>query len=156
MTFVLDNDPTSTTSFCLGGTGTCSAQWLDIRSGTGSSLAIDMPCETTCAACQPVACDNLCAVPSPLGDAGVQTTWDGTFFTSGTCGAGVACVSGSCAAAGVYTARACGYAESPDAGALVGCQGSSTPTCVEAPFQWPPPAGTPPLHLVLGGQSDRG
>ncbi len=138
-------------SYCLGAAGTCSGQWLDIvPANGGASLGIDMPCETQCSECQPVACSNLCAVASPLGDGGAQTIWNGTYFASGTCGAGTSCVSQACAPAGNYIARFCGYAESADASTF-GCAGSSTPTCIEKPFVWPPPAGSPPVQGVLGG-----
>ncbi len=138
-------------TYCLGAPGACSSEWLDIRPADGgASLGLDMTCETQCSDCQPVACTNLCVAAERLGDGGARTTWDGTYLTSSTCGAGTACVAEACAPAGNYVARFCGYAESSDASTF-GCTGSSTPTCTETPFPWPPAPGSPPVQGVLGG-----
>jgi len=148
-TFVLQAAPGSAVGYCLGAPGTCSTEWLAIRPADGGTLSIDATCQTQCGDCQPVACPALCALPSSLGDGGARSTWDGTYYATGTCGAGTACVSPTCAPAGNYVATFCGYAEVPDA-ASFGCSGSSTPTCVETPFAWPPPAGSSPVQGVLG------
>lgn len=144
-------------AYCLGAAGTCSAGWLDIRPADGVSFGTSAgggsPCGTLCNDCQPVACTNVCAVAVRLGDAGVTTTWDGTYFVSGTCGAGITCASQACAPAGNYIASFCGYAASPDA-AVFECTGSSTPTCIETPFVWPPQPGSPPVRGILGGDTD--
>jgi len=151
VTFEILAAPGSTTGYCLGPPNTCSAQWLEIlAAGSDASLAFEMPCVTTCAQCQPIACTDQCAVPSPLGDAGARTTWDGTYYASGTCGAGMACVDPACAPPGSYVARFCGYAETPDASPF-GCTGAATPTCKDTPFTWPPAAGGAPVQGVLGG-----
>jgi hypothetical protein len=138
-------------SYCLGAAaGTCASPWLEIRpAGGGASLGLEMPCKPLCSDCQPVGCPANCGAASRLGDAGAETTWNGTYFASGTCGAGLACASPACAPAGDYIATFCGYAEPADASAL-GCMGSSTATCTETPFTWPPPAGSPPVRGVLG------
>jgi hypothetical protein len=150
VSFDIETPPGTTTPYCLGAPGTCSSTWLDIRPVGGTSLGIEMPCETTCAACQPIACANLCAAASRLGDGGAQTSWDGTYFASGTCGTTTACVRQACAPAGEYVAKFCGYATTADAGVL-GCVGSSsTPTCTELPFTWPPQAGSGPVVGIIG------
>jgi hypothetical protein len=137
-------------TYCLGAPGACSSEWLSIRPADGgASLGLEMPCETRCSDCQPVACNNLCIAAERLGDGGARTTWDGTFLTSSTCGSGTACVAEACAPAGNYVARFCGYAESSDASTF-GCTGSSTPTCTETPFPWPPVPGSPPVQGILG------
>jgi len=142
----------ATMGYCLGAPGACSSNWLSIRPADGGAeLGIDMPCETMCnAACQPIACTDQCAVPSRLGDGGAQTTWDGTEFFSSTCGAGIPCVNQACAPAGSYVASFCVYAAAADSGAF-DCMGSSTPTCTDVPFAWPPAAGSGPVLGVIGG-----
>jgi hypothetical protein len=146
---VVTSSPGNTSGYCLGEPGTCSNQWLSIRPAGGGTLALDSFCQTPCQSCQAVACPGVCAVPSPLGDGGTESTWDGTYALPGTCGAGSACVSQGCAPPGNYVATFCGYAQSPDASAF-GCTGAATPTCVETPFVWPPPSGSPPVQGVLG------
>jgi hypothetical protein len=136
--------------YCLGAPGACSSDWLDIRPADGgASLGLDMTCETQCSDCQPVACSKLCVAAERLGDGGARTTWDGTYLTSGTCGVRTACVAEASAPAGNYVARFCGYAESSDASTF-GCTGTSTPTCTETPFQWPPAPGSPSVQGILG------
>ena len=134
-TFVLRASAGASTHYCLGAPDTCSTEWLAIRAaGSDASLAVDMPCQTMCSQCQPIGCTDQCAVPSALGDAGATTTWDGTYYASGTCGAGaMACITPACAPAGEYVATFCGYAELPDASSLPGCTGSTTPTCTDTP-----------------------
>jgi hypothetical protein len=73
---------------------------------------------------------------------GVDTTWSGESWSSGTfCGANRnACLSRMCAAPGRYLAHMCAYMvdESDDAGALDCRQSASkTPTCVDVPFDYP-------------------
>jgi hypothetical protein len=157
VTFEVQTAPGSPTRYCLGAPDSCSANWLTIRPASapadgGAALNLGSGCETQCGNCQPVACANLCAVPTALGDGGAQQTWDGTYSASGTCGAGMACISPACAPPGNYVATFCGYAASPDASAFE-CAGSSAPTCMDKPFAWPPAAGSAPVQGFLGGDS---
>lgn len=150
VTFEIQAAPGSSTAYCLGAPDMCSSQWLTVRPADGGApLNLGSGCETQCGNCQPVACANQCAVPSRLGDGGAQTTWDGTYSASATCGAGVACISPACAAPGNYVATFCGYATLPDASALE-CMGSSTATCTDKTFVWPPLAGSSPVQGVIG------
>jgi len=125
--------------WCMGAPGGCSSTWLSIRDSAGD-MAIANNCGTPCDTCQTLGCPNLCQVPSELDTAGLTQTWDGTYFTAGTCGASAtSCLDQHCATAGSYTAEICGFANpAPDAG--LGCTGaaSTTPlTCVEKPFDFP-------------------
>jgi hypothetical protein len=151
VTFQVQTAPGSSAAYCLGAPDSCSSSWLTVRPADGGApLSIGLACEAACANCQPVACSDQCAVPSRLGDGGAQSTWDGTYSASGTCGAtAMACVSPACAAPGNYVATFCGYAASPDASAFE-CTGSSTPTCTDKPFVWPPAAGSSPVQGFLG------
>jgi hypothetical protein len=148
--FEIQAAPGSTTAYCLGAPGSCSSNWLGIRLAGGTDLGLSMICEADCHDCQPVACANLCAVTARLGDGGAQTSWDGNYFASSTCGAGTACVNEACAPAGNYVASFCGYATSADASAFE-CIGSSSPTCTDVPFMWPLPAGSAPIVGIIGG-----
>ncbi|MGO9839072.1 MAG: hypothetical protein ACLP1X_33230 [Polyangiaceae bacterium] len=158
VTFVVHVAPGSATRYCLGAPDTCSSEWLSVHAaGSDASLAIDMPCQSTCSQCQPIGCTDQCAIPSPLGDAGSSTTWDGTYYASGTCGAAaMACINPACAPAGNYVATFCGYPELPDASSLPGCTASSVPTCADTSFVWPPPAASAPVEGVLGGTAGDG
>ncbi len=151
VTFEVTAAPSATNAYCLGAPATCSGQWVAIRpAGTNAPLTISAQCEATCGSCEPVACPAICAVPSRLGTTGARTTWDGTYYDTGTCGAAaLLCVTPVCAAPGNYIARFCGYPEAADASTL-GCTGSSTPTCTETMFVWPPPGGSSVVQGVLG------
>jgi hypothetical protein len=144
--------------YCLGPPGSCTGgEWLSILSADGgTSFSQVMGCVPTCSDCQPVACSNLCIITPALGDAGAHTTWDGTYLEHTTCGASVSCTNQKCAPAGDYIARMCGFPENVDASFGAECQGSTTPTCIDVPFVWPPPSGTSVVQGDLGGSADAG
>ena len=155
--FALHLSPAATTTYCLGPSGGCTGgQWLSILPADGGTeLSQVMGCVPTCSNCQPVACTNLCAATPALGDGGAHTTWDGTYLQHTTCGASIACTNDECAPAGSYVARMCGYAETTDASTSFECMGSTTPTCVDIPFTWPPATGTATLEATIGGARTR-
>jgi hypothetical protein len=140
-------------AYCVGAQGSCAGDWLDIRSADGTtSFDREMGCVTQCNDCQPIECPLICLEPSLLGDAGAHTTWDGTYYPKSTCGSmGTTCLRTACAPAGNYVAKFCGHPGTGDASVLGACSASGTPTCVEAPFTWPPAAGSAPVLGVLGG-----
>ena len=82
---------------------------------------------------------------------GETRVWDGTYFASSTCGAGMACVNEACVEAGRYVARMCAHAD-PDGGATAPpyCDPVQTPTCVDVPFEWPPDGGVAAVTGVIG------
>jgi hypothetical protein len=97
---------------------------------------------TDCSSCQAAPCPPIaCAISSPLPAAGIDVSWSGVEWTSGgACGNyNTPCSKHSCAAAGRYTARFCGYALSGGDGGFQDCQlfGSSTPTCADVAFDYP-------------------
>jgi hypothetical protein len=128
----------ASTVWCMGEAGSCTSNWLSIRDPNGNLLLSNF-CSTPCDTCMMMACPDLCRVPSPLDASGLTQTWDGTYFTQGTCGTGTACLSSQCAPAGQYTAEICGFADTTsDAG--FGCTGatsSAAMTCVQKPFEFP-------------------
>jgi hypothetical protein len=149
----------STGTYCLGAPGSCTDAWLSILTADGGeTLSLVYGCVPDCSDCQPVACPLICAIPLPLSDAGAHMAWNGTFVEHQTCGASLACTRNACAPAGNYVARMCGYREAPDASsALPECIGSSTPTCTDVTFVWPPPSGTSSVAGVIAeGNADAG
>jgi hypothetical protein len=149
LTFLVTAAPGAATGYCLGAPNSCSGDWLTVRPASGAALGLSDSCQTPCGSCEPVDCPEVCLVPVRLGDAGRQTAWDGTYYPSGTCGRGNVCVGQACASPGDYVATFCGYAALPDA-SVFQCEGVSTPTCVDTPFVWPPPAGGLTVQGVLG------
>ena len=160
VSFVLHLAAGSTTTYCLGAPGSCTSDWLSILAADGGeSLSLVYGCVPDCSNCQPVPCPLLCEIPSPLGPAGAHISWDGRFVEHLMCGASLACARTVCAPAGNYIARMCGYPEAPDASsALQQClRSSSTPTCTDVPFVWPPPSGTSSVEgLIADGNADAG
>lgn len=131
----------TSTTYCAGPGGSCGPDWLSILPpGDGGALTIDESCTADCSNCQPVLCPAItCAASTPVTASGVKRPWDGTLYTAGTCGpTRLTCASASCAAAGHYVARMCG---SPEADAGLGCVVTTTTTCVDVGFDWPPPDG---------------
>ena len=138
----------SMTSYCLGKPGACTNDWLSILTADGSeSLSLVYGCVPDCSHCETLSCPLICEPSTPLGASGVQMSWDGTFVEHLTCGASIACTHPACAPAGNYIARLCAYAELPGAGST--CPGSSTPTCTDVPFMWPPPGGASSVEGVI-------
>jgi hypothetical protein len=127
-------------SFCAGGSGAgCASDWVTVRpAGGGDALPLEAPCVTACNVCMPVACPALCAAPTEVPAGGIMRSWDGTYFASGTCGAGLSCATASCAPAGHYIATMCGYAKTGPDASVGSCRGVSTATCTDVPFDWPP------------------
>jgi hypothetical protein len=145
-------------AYCLGAPGSCTLDWLSILTADGAeSLSLVYGCVPDCFDCRAVLCPLICEVAGPLGDAGVWKTWDGTYVEHLTCGASMACTHPACAPAGNYIARMCAYPEAPSASSTSRvCQGSSTPTCVDVPFTWPPPSGASSVEGVIPAGVDAG
>ncbi len=148
ITFKLHEAPDNNSTYCLP--SYCrSLSWVILHTSDGEALPgiyTGSSCLPSCSNCQPVICASGCVLAPRLTDAGVQMTWDGSYGTAGTCGSGSACIGNACAPEGNYIATMCMYLDlTGDAG--VPCSTvDPTPTCVQVPFTWPPPAGG--LELV--------
>jgi hypothetical protein len=139
-------------AYCVG--SGCSTDFVTIIDPSGHELVIDQPCITDCTACAPTQCPALCPAPSPMKPQGEQRVWDGTYFAQSTCGASTACVAKTCAAPGHYTAKLCAYANSGSTGFC--SSASSTPTCADVAFDWPPSGGSGSVEGMIGGPPDAG
>jgi hypothetical protein len=118
----------------------CGGQWLSIKTAAGEQLDRSFLCGVKCDGCLPVPCPPIaCFLPQHLPAEGTTETWDGTYFASETCGAGMQCKQPTCVAASSHlVATMCAYPSvGPDSG--FDCMGSSTPSCVDVPFDYPSP-----------------
>lgn len=151
VSFTLHVAAGSTTTYCMSARGACSDSWLSILTADGKgSFNLDFGCVPDCSgACQPLTCPTVCVAPQPIGAAGVQRSWDGTYVEHGACGAGIPCAHSLCAPAGSYIAHMCGIPDPP--GSSGTCQSQSTPTCTDVPFVWPPPSGASTIEGTIGG-----
>ena len=73
---------------------------------------------------------------------GAQMDWDGTYYTSSTCGANLGCQQKNQAPAGKYIARLCGTPgklDNPDGGFQANCVASGPEVCVDVSFDYPSP-----------------
>jgi hypothetical protein len=144
VTFNVRPSATSGKQYC--GAGGCGSEWFTIHPvGGGPALPIDGGCVTMCADCEPIACAIECPVATVLSPTGATREWDGTLYPPSTCGpSALACVGTSCAAPGKYVATMCGRPQPASDAAYPLCTSatttSTTPTCVDVPFDWPPPA----------------
>lgn len=142
---------TASDQFCIGAPTSCTATWLSIRKDTGEELVIDRPCVPDCSSCEPIGCPASCAAPSQMRAGGVAGAWDGTKWSSSVCGTGAACVARSCANAGRYFAKMCAYREIPGDAAGSFCNPTTTATCTEVGFDWPPANATTEVLGVIRG-----
>jgi hypothetical protein len=123
--------------YCVG--AQCSAVWLTVTTSDGSPVTFSQGCAASCTDCVFVACPPVaCALPQPMKTDGETTTWDGSDWRAGTCGAQMTtCRARTCAAPGKYIAHMCASRKSQDAGALSQCSPAPTQTCVDVPFAYP-------------------
>jgi hypothetical protein len=68
---------------------------------------------------------------------GETTTWSGTYWKDGTCGASMSCKGTTCAVPGRYIAKMCASRSVPDGGTFGQCNPSAMQTCVDVPFDYP-------------------
>ncbi len=116
----------------------CGGQWLSIKTSDGKILDRFFLCGVGCNDCSSRPCPPIaCIPPEHLKPEGETETWDGTYFASSTCGAGMQCEQAACVEAGSHlVASMCAYPSmGPDGG--FGCMGSTTPNCVDVPFDYP-------------------
>jgi hypothetical protein len=158
ITFVMDVAPASSTRYCAGGPSACTGEWLSLTGPTGNAVLLDSGCMTDCGMCQPVACTTVCAVSTAVPAGGVKRVWLGIDYDPSTCGpASTMCIRLSCAPTGQYVAHMCGYAEVPSSSAAPACTDlATTPTCVDAPFEWPPAAAGTVVKGTIGAAGDGG
>jgi hypothetical protein len=131
----------SATSFCVGAANSCGGVWLTIYGANGDELMIDRPCSADCGGCTLYPCPSMpCMLPQHMTGAGVQRTWDGSYYTASTCGAGIGCVERSCIETGHYTARMCAYADLGSTPSDALCRPAQAATCTDVAFDWPPAA----------------
>ena len=149
--FVMKGASGDATRWCIG--SDCSQEWLTIVDPSGVEHALGRPCLADCDTCAPYACTAACPAPLPLPIYGVQRSWSGEYFVSGSCGAS-ACTSSVCAPSGRYVAKMCVHRDL-DPGAPF-CNSSATPTCALVPFDWPPPAGVTEITGTVGAEADAG
>lgn len=156
VTFAFQLAPGSTTDYCLAPGGCGDGYWLSIQTTDGGTLSpYAAGCLADCTSCQPVACGNVCAIAGMLGDAGTTMSWNGSYVETTTCGpTALACYRNECAGAGTYVAHMCGYAEPPSSGYCL--NPSTTPTCIDVPFAWPPDGGMGTVVGQIGTPGDGG
>ena len=129
-------------TWCLGDASSCqNSSWPSIRTDSGQPLLIADWCQTPCETCITGSCPATpCLRGWVLPAEGLTTHWDGTYFVTGTCGAGITCENQECAAPGAYVARICYYflprSDTPGL-ACVSVGPSEYSPCLEVPFTYP-------------------
>jgi hypothetical protein len=128
--------PANDTGYCIG-LG-CGGDWLSVKTADGAPVPLGIGCTTDCERCTPIACTDACAAPRHMKPEGEVTSWDGTFWKSSTCGAGLACGERLCMNPGSHLiARMCAYPSTNPDGSAYFCESTNQPTCVEVPFDYP-------------------
>jgi hypothetical protein len=125
----------------------CGGTWLSIKTAAGEELDRSFFCGVTCSDCLAKACPPIaCILPDHLKAEGATESWNGTYFFSSTCGGSMHCSQPACVEAGAHLiATMCAYPSTdPDAG--FGCMSSTTPNCVDVPFDYP--AAAPVVGII--------
>lgn len=146
VTFQVIPAPNSVTHWCVGQwTQNCylgGIESIGTISNASGALQVRSLCTLSCGTCTFEGC------PSPpeceyyeLSDQGDTESWDGTYFTSSTCGpSAAACDLTNCASPGQYTYTVCAFPNPDPASSSTGCaQASSSinPTCIPVVFDYP-------------------
>jgi hypothetical protein len=128
------------TSGCTGPTH------FEILTADGKSLTFSQPlCSVACSAsCSLAICPlGVCIAPHGSMFTGAQMDWDGSFYSTSTCGTNnVSCYQKNQAPPGKYIARMCGTPgklDNPDAGFQANCVASGPQVCVDVSFAYPGP-----------------
>ena len=125
--------------------GCTSPGHFQILTAAGQPITFSVSgCTTTCSStCQPVFCPvGLCIAPHGTMFTGTTIDWDGSSYTSSTCGMNVPCNQKNQAPAGHYIARMCGTPgklDNPDGGFQANCVATGAQVCVDVPFDYPGP-----------------
>jgi len=140
---LVPGNPPASTAYCNGKPQSCGGgPWLTVLDPEGHPVTTHrgscspQPCDV----CSSAVCPPFCESSRPITPQGIGVDWTGTLWAQATCGAeSVVCLSPSCAPAGRYTARFCGYRLEGGDGGPLACEsnGSETPTCVDVPFDYP-------------------
>jgi hypothetical protein len=153
-TVTLRLELSNTPSFCdvvsQCGVGT---SHFSFRTVSGEALEIGTRyCATDCSTCARLPCPAIpaCATPT-VGQlvTEVETSWDGSYVASGTCGNGVACVSQRFVRPGRYDAHLCATPGMVTTSETTGspCTPTGDSLCVDVPFDLPGPS---PVAATLG------
>lgn len=128
-------------AYCRQDDGCSLGSAVVISSADGRAMTLNAGwCPTMCDDCAPQPCPGLACMPVGVEVTGASLTWDGTFFESGTCGAGTPCVSRRFAPAGSYVAEFCatrGSIQTPGTNGDSECVASGSPECVSVEFDLP-------------------
>jgi hypothetical protein len=127
----------------MGCTGPTHFQILNAQ---GQALSISSPlCTPICGTtCQFTPCPAIaCIAPHGTMFTGASLDWDGTYYTTSTCGTNnTSCSQKNQASPGKYVARMCGTPgklDNPDAGFQANCVASGPTVCVDVSFEYPGP-----------------
>jgi hypothetical protein len=137
-------------SYCQ--TGDCGpVSSIGIEDSNGQSFVLNPgDCYTQCDSCETLPCPGAACQMQGYSVTGQTLVWDGTHFTSDSCGpSSTQCYAHSYAAPGTYTAVMCSTpgALVKDANDVDQCTSSGPVECVEVSFQFPsatPAVGTLP------------
>jgi hypothetical protein len=155
-------------SWCSGGTGTSPETWIRVREadtgedvpllnaliGESSNYCPPALCSDCGSAGDPSSiCSALC-MERTIDANGARYEFDGEYLVADSCSDGRACSNIECAPAGDYIATLCASSGTPSANASTTF--SSTPTCFDAPFTWPPTHEGQVIEHVLGLDADAG
>jgi hypothetical protein len=127
--------------YCVGAQGCAQISWLSITNARNEEVALSAGCRLPlCSDCVLRGCPLDCTLPRVLIPEGEQLIWDGSVWTSSTCGSRqLSCEAPTCAMPGRYVAKLCAHASAGWDAGMLSCPVTSTvpPTCVEMEFEYP-------------------
>jgi hypothetical protein len=135
----------SAPSFCdvVAGCGSRTS-YVSFRTVAGDELdAGPRYCGTQCSTCAALPCPAIPICTAPAVGASityVETTWDGSFVASGSCGDGITCFSPRFVQPGRYVAHMCATPGTLSMSAAGGCLQTGDTQCMDVPFDIPGPS----------------
>jgi hypothetical protein len=134
-------------SFCDQSSTCGGTSHITILNNAGQPVGISIPsCSTICsAACTPVPCPLIACIQEGVAVKTTELQWDGSSYSTSTCGNRMTCYQPGFAPAGHYVARMCatpGNIANGDGGvpSLPVCTASGPVECVDVPFDFPGPS----------------
>jgi hypothetical protein len=111
---------------------------IGLQDAAGHALTLSTSCSNVaCATCSVSACPGFFCQPTGIAVTGAQLAWNGAYYASSTCGAGMACFEPTFAKPGTYTATMCATPGTLSTSDPAECMPSGPAKCGTVTFDFP-------------------
>jgi hypothetical protein len=131
-------------SFCDQSSTCGGSSHITILNSAGQAVGISVPwCSTICSTvCKPSPCPAIACISEGMVVKTTELPWDGSSYTTSTCGNQMSCYQPGFAPPGHYVAKMCatpGKVTTADGGFPSTCTATGPIECVDVPFDFPGP-----------------